>query len=143
MGACRKVSRWPSQRTDWYAAEKNVFWDRAPEAKRALRDWRQLINECAKELTNTKEPVTRELDYTGTLDASGEGAGGVWLSGKWHLKPTVWRVKWPQEIYDHLVTDNNSRRGYYEFGFGNAGRAAGMDSSRSHHLRADGSRRDV
>ena len=86
---------------------KNVFWDRAPEAERALRDWRQLIHECAKEPTNAKELVAGELDYTGTLDASGEGAGGVWLPGERHLKPTVWHVKWPQEIRDRLVTDKN------------------------------------
>jgi hypothetical protein len=86
---------------------KMVFWDRAPEAERAMRDWRQLIHECAKEPTNTRELVPGELDYTGTLDASGEGAGGVWLPGERRLKPTVWRVKWPQEIRDRLVTDRN------------------------------------
>ena len=31
----------------------------------------------------------------------------MWLSGERHLKPTVWRVKWPQEIRDRLVTDKN------------------------------------
>ena len=68
---------------------KNVFWDRAPEAERAIRNWWQLIFECAKEPTNAKELVPGELDNTGTLDSSGEGAGGVWLPGKRHLKPTV------------------------------------------------------
>ena len=44
-----------------------VFWDRCPEAEEALRDWRQLL----------KELVHGELDFTGTVDASVEGAGGV------------------------------------------------------------------
>ena len=56
-----------------------VLWDRCPETEEALRDWRQLLRECAREPTNTKELVHRELDFTGTIDASGEGAGGVWL----------------------------------------------------------------
>ena len=68
---------------------KTVFWDRAPEAERAMCDWRQLIHKCAKELTNAKELVPGEFNCTGTLDASGEGAGGVWLSGERRLKPTV------------------------------------------------------
>ena len=68
---------------------KNVFWDRAPEAEQAICDWRKLIHECAKEPTNVKELVPREIDYTGTLDASGKGAEGVWLPGERHLKPTV------------------------------------------------------
>ena len=55
----------------------SVFWDRVPEAERALRNCWQLIHECAEEPTNAKELVLGELDYTGTLDVSGEGAGGV------------------------------------------------------------------
>ena len=34
----------------------------------------------------------------------------MWLPGKRHLKPTVWRVKCPQEIRDRLVTDKNPDR---------------------------------
>ena len=31
----------------------------------------------------------------------------MWLPGERHLKPTVLRVEWPQEIHNHLVTDKN------------------------------------
>ena len=70
-----------------------------------MQDGRQIIHECAKEPTNAKELVPGELNYTGDLDTSDKGAGGVWLSDEIHLKPTVWRVKWPQEIRNRLVTD--------------------------------------
>ena len=80
---------------NWLMAMKpaKVFWDRCPEAAGALLDWRQLLRECVREPTNTKELVHGELDFTGTVDASGEGAGGVWLPGETRLKPTVWRVE--------------------------------------------------
>ena len=85
----------------------NIFYDRAQEAERAMRDWWQLIHEYAKEPTNAKELVPGKLDYTGTLSASDKGAGGVWLPGERQLKPIVWRLEWPQDIRDYLVTERN------------------------------------
>ena len=87
---------------------KLVHWDRAPEAKVALKDWGQIIREAAKEPTHVKELVTGKADYKGTLDASGEGAGGVWLPGKKIIAPMVWRVEWPPEVREQLVTDTNT-----------------------------------
>ena len=56
---------------------KVVFWDRCPAAKTALQDWQQLIKEASLEPTNVAELVPDKAAYKGTLDASGEGAGGV------------------------------------------------------------------
>ena len=84
-----------------------VFWDRCPAARQALDDWRQLLRAAAKEPTHTRELVPGEPDFVGALDASGEGAGGVWLPGATALDPVVWRFKWPQEIVDRLVTFDN------------------------------------
>lgn len=84
-----------------------IYWNRAQEAHVALRDWKQLIRAAAKEPTHAKELVPGEPDFLGTLDASGEGAGGVWLPGKEPLAPIVWRVPWPPEIVARLVTDRN------------------------------------
>ena len=60
---------------------RRVFWQRRPEARRALGDWSELLKEAAAEPTHVEELVAGEADYKGTLDASGEGAGGVWLPG--------------------------------------------------------------
>ena len=75
------------------------FWSKLPHA--SFLQKRSIISKSAKEL------VHGELDFTGTVDTSGEGAGGVWLPGETRLKPTVWRVEWPQEVRDRLVTHTN------------------------------------
>ena len=86
---------------------KTVFWDRCPAAKTALLDWRQLILEAAMEPTSVNELVPGEAVYKGTLDASGEGAGGVWVHGTKEIAPLVWRVKFPPEVATRLVTQDN------------------------------------
>ncbi|KAL7533742.1 hypothetical protein ACHAWF_007944 [Thalassiosira exigua] len=84
-----------------------VFWDRCPDARKAFDDWRQLIRAAAKEPTHTRELVADEPDYVGYLDASGEGAGGVWLPANSALAPIVWRFPWPPEVKARLVTEDN------------------------------------
>ena len=86
---------------------KQVYWSRCPAAKLALRDWGQLIREAAAAPTHVNELVAGVADYKGTLDASGEGAGGVWLPGRRQLAPIVWRVRWPKEVRERLVTFAN------------------------------------
>jgi len=56
------------------------------------------------EPTLAKELVPASPDYVGLVDASGEGVGGVWLSGNKKLQATVWRLEWPQEIKTLLAT---------------------------------------
>ena len=63
--------------------------------------------EAGKEPTHCKELVPGEPNYKDTLDASGEGAGGVWLPGTKELAPIVWQVQWPIEFRDRLVTLEN------------------------------------
>ena len=86
---------------------KRVFWNRAPAAREAFADWGQLIREAGREPTHVRELVPDVADYKGTLDASGEGAGGVWLPGNKELAPIVWRLEWPPEVRARLVTDKN------------------------------------
>lgn len=87
---------------------KLVFWNRAPAVAQAFRDWGQLIREAAVEPTHVNELVSGTPDWKGgALDASGEGAGGVWIPGNKAIAPTVWRVQWPKEVVARLVTDAN------------------------------------
>ena len=72
---------------------KFIYWSRAPAAWQAMKDWDQLIKEAAGEPTHVRELAVGEAAYKGTLDASGEGAGGVWLPGTKPLAPVVWRVE--------------------------------------------------
>ncbi len=87
-----------------------VYWRKDDEVREALKDWGQLIREAAKQPTHVNELVAGDPAYKGTLDASGEGAGGVWLPAAKSMAPVVWRVEWPQEIKDRLVTPDNPDR---------------------------------
>ncbi|KAL7544964.1 hypothetical protein ACHAWF_008332 [Thalassiosira exigua] len=89
---------------------KLIFWDRVPEAARALRDLGQLLREAATESTHVKELVPGPPAYKATLDGSDEGAGGVWVPGGRALTPIVWRLRWPQEVVPRLVTPTNPER---------------------------------
>jgi len=86
---------------------KTVFWSRCPGAKAALTDWWQLLLETAREPTHVRELVLGLVDWKGTFDALGEGAGGVWLPGIQKIAPVVWRLWWPQAIRSRLVTFDN------------------------------------
>ena len=72
-----------------------------------LRDWAQLMREAASETPHACELVAGEPTYLGTLDASKEGPGGVWLPGTRELAPVVWRVRWPEYIRARPVSSEN------------------------------------
>ena len=87
---------------------KRVFWNRCPEVRTALSHWVALIRAAAKEPTHVRELVPGEPSCKGTMDAAGAwGAGGVWVPGTKGLAPVVWRVKWPKEVIDRVVTWDN------------------------------------
>ena len=54
-----------------------IYWNQCPEVKEALLNWRQLIRESAWLPTNVHELFASEAAYWGTLNASGEGTGGI------------------------------------------------------------------
>ena len=86
---------------------RTLIWDRCPAVCEALHNWKQLIREASEEPTHVNKLVPGDPDYKGTLDASGEGAGGIWVSGAKQMAPIVWRVPWPPEIRTWLVTFEN------------------------------------
>ncbi|KAL7522296.1 hypothetical protein ACHAWF_000302, partial [Thalassiosira exigua] len=67
----------------------------------------QLIREAAAEPMHVKELIPGPPTYKGTLDASGEGVGRVWVPGEKSLAPIVWRLHWPDEVVRRLVTFDN------------------------------------
>lgn len=75
--------------------------------REALRDFHTLIGVFGKQPTFCRELIPNRPDYIGYCDASGLGAGGVWLSGARGLPPIVWRLEWPQDIRDRLVSFAN------------------------------------
>ena len=84
----------------------------------ALDDFRWMHQDIANRPTRIAELVPLLASALGYHDASGQGAGGVWFpheslvpraqpSATPSPDPIVWRLKWPQNIIDSLVTDKN------------------------------------
>jgi hypothetical protein len=72
-----------------------------------LRDFATLIGLLAARPTHCRELIVSDPGYLGYVDASKLGAGGVWLPGILFLLPIVWRVEWPQDIRDNVVSFAN------------------------------------
>ena len=79
------------------------------DLKLNLQDWKYLLNEVKKRPTSVHEVVHKEPHYIGYCDASGHGAGGVWLSGSETIQPTVWQIEFPPEIRKRLVSESNPK----------------------------------
>ena len=73
----------------------------------ALRDWSSIIKLFTRHPTHVREIVPAPPDYVGYCDASKLGAGGVWFSGRLHLRPTVWRHEWPAWVQDNFLSADN------------------------------------
>lgn len=72
-----------------------------------LEDFGELLRHMNTRPTHCRQLVPGAPGYIGYCDACKTGAGGVWISGTKHLPPTVWRVEWPKDIQDSLVTREN------------------------------------
>jgi len=77
------------------------------EVRHALLDVANVIRDLASRPTHVKELVQQLLNYTGYCDASAFGAGGVWFGANIALPPSVWRVQWPADITNNVISDAN------------------------------------
>jgi hypothetical protein len=77
------------------------------EIREVLRDFISLAEDAAKRPTHVNEILSRHDDFIGYCDASAFGAGGVWLGGECELEPLVWRVVFPPDITDKVVSYDN------------------------------------
>jgi hypothetical protein len=78
------------------------------EVRWAMLDMAGIIRNLASRPTHVSELVQAdEPDYIGYCDASGFGAGGVWFGGRKHLAPIVWRVPWPKDLTNAIISDSN------------------------------------
>ena len=81
----------------------------------AVADFNLLLNDIASRPTRIAELIPLKTSAVGHHDASKEGAGGVWFpashlhhrEGSGSPSPVVWRVQWPKQIQDLLVTEQN------------------------------------
>ena len=73
----------------------------------AVKDCRTFLRDTIGSPTRCKNLVTGWPDYVGITDASGHGLGGVILGERKEVPPTVFRLEWPPDIKEMIVTDNN------------------------------------
>ena len=80
------------------------------DLKQCLKDWKYLIKQIGARPTSVLELVPRTPHYVGYVDASKSAAGGVWVSGELPLQNyIVWRLEWPKDIQDAVVSNNNKK----------------------------------
>ena len=73
----------------------------------ALLDISTIVTVLGTRPTHCSELVVHDPGYIGYCDASKLGAGGVWLAGIRALSPVVWRVEWPPDIQQNVVSFDN------------------------------------
>ena len=72
-----------------------------------LKGIRTLLTTCVTLPTKCSQLVADWPDFVGVKDASKYGVGGVIFGEKMACVPTVFRLKWPQDIQDRLVSESN------------------------------------
>ena len=77
------------------------------EARAALLDICTLLRQLSKRPTHVDEIIPNLPSHVAYHDAAAEGAGGVWFSLSASMQPVVWRVAFPQDIANDVVSDNN------------------------------------
>ena len=68
-----------------------------------------ILRETITQPTLCRDLVAAWPDYIGIVDASSYGVGGVVLGELSGIPPTVFRLKWPKDITDNLVSFQNPR----------------------------------
>ncbi len=86
-----------------------VFLHRNGELLEAISDIRTILRQTIIQPTLCKDPVVGWPDYIGIVDASSHGVGGVVLGELSGLPPTVFRLQWPLDITNNLVSFTNPR----------------------------------
>ena len=74
-----------------------------------LVDWRYIIKYLKTHPTSVSQLVKEYPSYIGYTDACRLGAGGTWLSGLKPMTPFLWKLEWPVDIQQQLITAKNPK----------------------------------
>jgi hypothetical protein len=77
------------------------------DIRAALKDLCSLIHILGSRPTHVREILVDMPCYVGYHDAAAEGAGGVWFSLVHTMPPVVWRVGFPLDIAQDVVSLSN------------------------------------
>ena len=84
-----------------------VFIHRNLPLFNAIVDCRTFLCESKSTPTKCKTLITAWPDYIGITDASGHGAGGCIVGENLPVPPTIFRVQWPTDISNAIISDTN------------------------------------
>ncbi len=84
-----------------------VFLQRNKNLYNSISAIRTFLRETAAMPTKCRQLVLGHPHFIGIKDASSFGVGGVVVGEKDEVVPTVFRLEWPQEIRDALISFNN------------------------------------
>jgi hypothetical protein len=79
---------------------KPIHIRRNSDAYKALQDLLVFMKVVANRPTKLEQLVPGWPHFVGFCDACKHGAGGIWLSGKDDIHPTVWRFRWPPSVVE-------------------------------------------
>ncbi len=97
----------PKDTTFKHRASTWIYLPTNSMAHTALTDLLTVLKLVANRPTKCSLLIPGWPDYVGFCDACKFGAGGVWLSGKLGIDPTVWRVEWPEDIVKRFCSAEN------------------------------------
>lgn len=69
-----------------------------------LADLRRLTEDVGSRPTRWGELVDSDPAFVGSIDASADGMGGVWMDALQRLPPLLWRKKFPREVTEAVVS---------------------------------------
>jgi hypothetical protein len=72
-----------------------------------LRDWRTIIHHMKNNPISVKQLIADIPNFVGFSDACKLGAGGIWSPGTSPCPYVVWKLQWPLDIQNRLISENN------------------------------------
>ena len=89
------------------AQPRRVYLHKHPNIVTALSECRTFLRESVSEPTKCATLVTKWPDYVGITDASSHGIGGIIIGENHAVPPTVFRLEWPKDIQNNIVSFTN------------------------------------
>ena len=77
------------------------------DIRAALEDLCSLIRLLGPRPTHVRELVVDMPRYARYHDAAAEGSGGVWFSLAHEMPPLVWRLPFPRDVFNKVVSFDN------------------------------------
>ena len=86
---------------------KFVFLHRNKHVANALRECKIFLQQSISAPTKCSNLITAWPDYVGIKDASKQGVGGIIIGERKEVPPTVFRLRWPEDIRNDIISKTN------------------------------------